>query len=209
MQKIDLTGIKNIVFDLGGVIVTLDRDEAVRRFIERGLETADELLDAYHQSGDFLKLEEGKISRSDFYDAIRKKAGKYISDEEIDYSLMGFIKEAPESKIRLLEELRKKGYKLYLLSNTNPIIMSWAFSPAFSPEGNYIDHYFDKLYLSYQIGCTKPNPEIFNYLLKDSGIVPAETLFIDDGIANIETGNRLGIKTFLAKNGEDFSIAND
>jgi putative hydrolase of the HAD superfamily len=200
----NVTGIKNIVFDLGGVIVTLDRDEAVRRFIEKGLETADSLLDAYHQKGDFLALEEGRLSQDGFYDAVRKVAGKYISDEDIDYCLMGFIVEAPESKIRMLKDLRKKGYKLYLLSNTNPIIMSWAFSPAFSPEGKSIEHFFDKLYLSYQVGYTKPGCEIFECMFTDSGIIPAETLFVDDGIANIETGNKFGMKTFLAKNGADF-----
>jgi putative hydrolase of the HAD superfamily len=205
MQKIDLTGIKNIVFDLGGVIITLDRSEAVRRFMEVGLDNAEDLLDAYHQKGVFLELEEGKLSREEFYEALRQEAGKYISDDAIDYGWLGFIKELPESKITLLKTLKEKGYRLYLLSNTNPIIMSWAFSPSFSPEGKSIDHYFDKMYLSYQIGFTKPSSKIYDYMLKDSGLIPVETLFIDDGIANIEAGNKLGMKTYLAKNGEDFS----
>ena len=117
---------------------------------------------------------------------------------------MGFLKELPEYKLTLLEELKQKGYRLYLLSNTNPVIMSWAFSPAFSPQGKSIDNYFDKLYLSYQIGYTKPHPEIFRFMFEDSGMIPSETLFIDDGIANIEIGKNLGMKTYLAENGEDF-----
>ena len=200
----DLSGVKNIVFDLGGVIITLERAEAVRRFEEAGLKTAEELLDPYHQKGIFLDLEEGTLSREDFYEAVRKEADTYISNEAIDYGWLGFLKDIPEYKLKMLEDLREKGYNLYLLSNTNPIIMSWAFSPAFSKQGKGIDQYFDKLYLSYQIGYTKPDPRIFEFMLKDSGMIPSETLFIDDGKANVETGNAMGMKTFQAINGEDF-----
>jgi putative hydrolase of the HAD superfamily len=200
----DLKGIKNIVFDLGGVIITLDRAQAVRRFKEAGLANAEELLDAYHQKGIFLALEEGRLSKEDFYEAVRREAGCYISDATIDYAWLGFLKEIPPYKLKMLEDLRAQGYHLYLLSNTNPVIMSWAFTPAFSQAGKSIDAYFDKLYLSYQIGCTKPAPEIYDFLIRDSGIVPAESLFIDDGIANVEMGEKAGMKTYLAQNGEDF-----
>jgi len=204
MQNNKLKGIKNIVFDLGGVIITLDRQEAVNRFKEAGLENAEELLSAYHQKGIFLELEEGKLSREEFYEAIRKEAGRFVSQEIIDHGWMGFMKDVPEYKMVMLEELRQKGYRIYLLSNTNPVIMDWAFSSAFSPQGKGIDYYFDKLYLSYQIGYTKPHPEIFRFMFNDSGMIPSETLFIDDGVANIEIGNNLGMKTYLAENGEDF-----
>jgi putative hydrolase of the HAD superfamily len=200
----DLTGIKNIIFDLGGVIITLEREEAVRRFIEAGLKNAEELLDPYHQKGIFLELEEGKLSQKDFYDAVRKEAGQYISNEAIDYGWLGFLKDVPEYKLQMLEDLKEKGYDLYLLSNTNPVIMSWAFKPTFSKRGKSIDEFFDEMYLSYQIGYTKPGPEIYDFMLSDSGINPSETLFIDDGKANIEMGKKIGMKTYLAKNGEDF-----
>ncbi|MDR0428348.1 MAG: HAD family phosphatase, partial [Dysgonamonadaceae bacterium] len=177
----NLKGIKNIVFDLGGVILTLNRNEAVRRFLEAGLSNAEDLLDPYHQKGIFLELEEGKISSSDFYEAVRNEAGTFIEDKIIDYGWMGFIADLPEYKLRMLEDLRERGYKLYLLSNTNPIIMKWAMSPDFSPSGKPLQDYFDKLYLSYQMGMVKPNPKIFEEMIKDSGMIPSETLFIDDG----------------------------
>ncbi|GHT00423.1 D-ribitol-5-phosphate phosphatase [Bacteroidia bacterium] len=205
MRKLDLTGIKNIIFDLGGVIITLDRDEAVRRFLKAGLHNAEELLDPYHQKGIFLELEEGKISKEEFYDAVRKEAGCYISNEAIDHGWLGFLKEVPESKLKLLEDLKARGYNLYLLSNTNPVVMEWALSPAFSPQGKSLDQYFDKLYLSYQMKCVKPNLEIFRKLVKDADINPCETLFIDDGKANIEMGKMLYFNTYQPKNGEDFT----
>ena len=204
MQNTSLKGIKNIVFDLGGVLITLDRAEAVNRFKEAGLKNVSELLSAYHQKGIFLELEEGKLSLEEFHEAVRKEAGRFVSNETIDHGWMGFLKELPEYKLTMLEELKQKGYRLYLLSNTNPVIMSWAFSPAFSPQGKCIDEYFDKLYLSYQIGYTKPHPEIFRFMFNDSGMIPSESLFIDDGVANVEMGKQLGMKTYLAENGEDF-----
>lgn len=198
-----MESIKNIIFDLGGVILTLDRNEAVRRFLEIGLDNAEELLDPYHQKGIFLELEEGKLSENDFYDALRKEAGKDISDEKIRYGWFGFIKDTPLYKLDMLEDLKKK-YKLYLLSNTNPVIMSWARSPQFSAREKSLDEYFDKLYLSYEMGITKPHPDIFKQIIDDTGIIPSETLFIDDGESNIRIGEEFGFKTFMPKNGEDF-----
>ena len=200
----ELKGIKNLVFDLGGVILTLNRDQAVRRFEQIGIENANELLDVYHQQGIFLQLENGELSQDGFYDALRKEAGKDISNEDIDWAWMGFFTECPEYKLKMLEDLREKGYNLYLLSNTNPIIMSWALSPEFSPQGKTLADYFDKLYLSYQMECVKPSPSIFEAMVADSGMIPEESLFIDDGAANVQAAQKLGFKIYQPKNGEDF-----
>lgn len=200
----DLTGIKNIVFDLGGVILTLDRNVAVQRFKSAGVNRAEELLDPYHQKGIFLELEEGKLSKEEFYEALREEAGKNISNEAIDRGWMGFIADTPDYKLKMLEDLKVEGYKLYLLSNTNPVIMSWALSSAFSPQGKSLDQFFDKLYLSYKMGCTKPDPKIFHAMIQDSGMIPSETLFVDDGEANIKAAQELGFRTYQPVNGEDF-----
>ena len=204
MQKIDLAGIKNIVFDLGGVIIDLDYNEALRRFREAGVEDAEKWVNPYHQNGIFLDLEAGKLSRDEFCDALREATGKPISNEAIDAGWMGFLKEAPENKLRLLENLRERGYRVYALSNTNPVAMKWAFSSDFSPEGKPIDAYFDKLYLSYQMKCVKPEPVIFRKMIADSGMIPSETLYLDDGLANVQTAEQLGFKTYQPLNGEDF-----
>ena len=78
------------------------------------------------------------------------------------------------------------------------------FSPEFSPDGKPIDAYFDKLYLSYQMKCVKPDPAIFRKMIADSGMIPSETLFLDDGPANIQVGEQFGFKTYQPVNGEDF-----
>jgi haloacid dehalogenase superfamily, subfamily IA, variant 3 with third motif having DD or ED len=200
----NLSGIKTLVFDLGGVILTLNRDEAVRRFLQIGLDNAEELLDPYHQKGVFLQLETGELSREEFYEALPKEAGRNLTNEQIDWGWMGFIADCPEYKLKMLEDLREQGYTLYLLSNTNPIIMSWALSSKFSPSGKSLSDYFDKLYLSYRIGCIKPDPRIFYRMIDNSGLIPKETLFIDDGAANIQIGQELGFQTYQPENGADF-----
>ena len=200
---INLASIKNIIFDFGGVIVDISREQAVNRFIEVGLSNANELLGVYKQEGIFLELEEGKISRYEFYDALRKLSGKNITNEQIDYGWFGFILPLYQERIDFLLELKEK-YNLYLLSNTNPIIMSWACSSKFTPAGKPLNDYFHKLYLSYQMGVVKPEKLIFEKLIEDAQIKPVETLFIDDGKANIEVGASLGFKTYQPKEGEDF-----
>lgn len=200
-----MENIKNIVFDFGGVIVDISREQAVKRFLEIGLDNADEMLGAYKQKGIFLELEEGKISREEFYDGFRKLAGKDISNDLIDSGWFAFFLPLVQGRIDFLLELRKK-YTLFLLSNTNPIVMSRMRSSNFSPAGKPLDDYFDKLYLSYEMGVIKPELKIFEKMIDDAKIDPAETLFIDDGLSNVQAGEKMGFKTFRPKEGEDYRL---
>lgn len=195
--------IKNVVYDLGGVIIHLDRDSSVKRFEAIGVADANELIDPYEQKGVFLELENGKLTMAEFCDKIREHTGKDISDEDIRQAWLGFLVEIPEEKLEYIESLRKD-YKLYLLSNTNPAIQSWAQTPDFSKSGKRLNDYFDKLYLSYEMGVTKPSPAIFEQMVADSKMNPSETLFIDDGPANIAVAEEMGFLTYMPKNGEDW-----
>lgn len=195
--------IKNILFDLGGVIITLNKQNALNRFTEIGFPNIEDYLNEFRQEGIFLEYEEGKIDPENFYKEFRRLSGnENISSEDIDSGWMAFLVEIPDYKFQLLKDLRKK-YNVYLLSNTNPSIMGWAYSKDFSPEGLPIDAFFDKCYLSFRIGCAKPDPEIFHYIINDSGMNPAETLFLDDGKANVKAGEELGFETYLVDQNED------
>lgn len=195
--------IKNIVFDFGGVIVDIDRDKAVQAFIKLGLADADTRLDKYHQTGIFQELEEGKLSADDFRKELEKLCKRDLTIEETKQAWLGFFNEVDLRKLDYISEL-KKSYHVYLLSNTNPFVMSWACSPEFSSKKIPLNDYCDKLYLSYQIGYTKPAPEIFDFMIKDSSLIPSETLFVDDGASNICKGKELGFMTFQPENGEDW-----
>jgi len=198
----DLTGIKNLLFDFGGVITGINKDNAVKRFKEIGVDNIEDFLDEFRQQGIFLELEEGKISREDFYKELRKMTGKDISDEDIDSGWLAFLTGIPEYKLQLLKDLRKQ-YKVYLLSNTNPVIMGWAHTSDFSPTGEPISAFFDKMFCSYQIGHTKPSDESFRAVIDGTGLNPEETLFLDDGQANLDVAEKFGFKTYLVDQEED------
>ena len=195
--------IKNIVFDFGGVIVDIDRDKAVQEFIKIGLSDADIRLDKYHQTGIFQELEEGKLTADAFRQELGKLCGHELTMKEVKQAWLGFFYEADLRKLDYIMEL-SKSYPVYILSNTNPFVMSWACSPEFSPRQKPLNEYCEKLYLSFEVGYTKPAPEIFNFMIKDSGLLPSETLFVDDGGSNIHMGKELGFKTFQPENGADW-----
>ncbi|MCD8042506.1 MAG: HAD family phosphatase [Tannerellaceae bacterium] len=195
--------IKNIVFDLGGVIMTIDRDQAVKRFEEIGVKDAEKLIDPYEQKGIFLEVENGDMTQEEFRKALSEYTGKELSLEEVRYGWMGFVVDVPQYKLDYILDLRKN-YNVYLLSNTNPYIQDWARSTRFSEAGRPINDYFDKMYASYELKMTKPDPEIFEYMLQDGNMNPDETLFIDDGKKNIEVATALGIHTYQPQNDEDW-----
>ena len=195
--------IKNIVFDFGGVIVTIDRSKAVRAFQEVGVKEADQLLGEYHQQGIFQEVEDGCMDAEMFRKRLSGICGKELTYKEVERGWRGFVTEVPQYKLDYLNELREK-YNVYILSNTNPYMMGWARSSELTPAGKPLDAYVDKIYASYEVGITKPDRGIFDYMIKDSGLNPAETIFVDDGASNIAMGQELGFVTLQPENGEDW-----
>lgn len=197
--------IKNIVFDLGGVIMTLDPAEALRRFKALGLSDAERYLDAYTQSGIFGNLEGGKITAEDFRSKLSSLTGHELTFDECKHAWLGYRKDVPQRNLDLLKELRAKGYRLILLSNTNPFMMDWALSSEFDGKGSSLNDYFDALYLSYRLGIMKPAPDFFRQVLDNENILPEETLFVDDGPRNVEAAGKLGFMTMCPDNGSDWT----
>lgn len=191
--------IKQVIFDFAGIITDLTWEGAVISFSKIGLEHADQILDKYHQNGIFQALEEGKMDTEIFRTELSQMCHRELTQEEIQEAWMGYFNGVDERKLDFLEELRK-GYKVFLLSNTNPYVMSWACSPSFSSKGKPLNEYFDKLYLSYKTGYTKPHEGIFKYMFDDAQINPEESLFVDDGVSNTEAGAKFGMHTFNPKN---------
>lgn len=197
--------IKNIVFDLGGVIMTLDPAEALRRFKALGLSDAERYLDSYTQSGIFGNLEEGKITAEDFRSKLSSLTGHELTFDECKHAWLGYRKDVPQRNLDLLKELRAKDYRLILLSNTNPFMMDWALSSEFDGKGSSLNDYFDALYLSYRLGIMKPAPDFFRQVLDNESILPEETLFVDDGPRNVEAAGKLGFMTMCPDNGSDWT----
>lgn len=198
--------IKNIAFDLGGVVVALNYEQAVKRFEDIGLKDARQRLDAYEQKGIFGDLESGLITAEDFKKELSVLVGRNLTMEECSYAWQGYIDHVPKRNLKALLDLRAKGYKVCLLSNTNPFILQWA-RKDFDGEGRPISHYFDALYLSYECKTMKPQKTIFEMMLHGQQSLPEETIFVDDGLRNVETAASMGMQTLCPQNNEDWTIA--
>lgn len=197
--------IKNIVFDMGGVVFTIDHMHAVRCFQEIGLKDAEKRLDPYTQHGIFGDLESGKISDEEFRQKLSDIIGHEVSWKDCQYGLKGYLTDLPKRNLQTLRKLKAKGYHLILLSNTNPFMMGWAMSNEFDGEGNSLGSYFDATYLSYQCGMMKPDKSIFHFMLDKENIKAEETLYVDDGPGNVTAGASLGLHTFCPENGSDWT----
>ena len=136
---------------------------------------------------------------------VRFLVGHEVTYEECAYAWQGYAKELPQRNLEALKRLRSEGYRVVLLSNTNPYMMEWAESEQFDGQGHPISHYFDACYLSYQMKMMKPSEEIFRKVLMSEKIFPSETLFVDDGPRNVAMASQLGINTFCPENGEDWT----
>lgn len=194
----------NIAFDLGGVVIALSYENAIRRFEEIGLTDARQHLDAFHQHGIFGDLESGRISAEVFREELSKIIGRQLTMDECFYAWHGYVESVPQRNLDMLLRLRQQGYKVCLLSNTNPFMMQWACSPAFDGGHHPIGYYFDRLYLSYECKVMKPSPEIFRMMLEGQQATADEILFIDDSPNNCSAAQALGIHTLCPHNNEDW-----
>lgn len=200
-----LTKYSNIVFDLGGVLLDIDRDRCVNQLLDLGLKDAAQLLDLYCQSGDFLALEQGLMKAGEFFDILRSKSNPGTTDAMITEALCSFICNLPVHRLQALEQLRAEGKRLFVLSNTNPIMFHSVIDRLFRSQGRSINDYFDGVVVSFQEKLCKPSPDIFRLLLNRYSLDPAETLFIDDSAANCRAAEALGISTVMPDPQTEFS----
>ena len=189
-----LEGIDNIIFDLGGVIVDIDPEMAVREFVRLGVSEA-----AYHQAvkeGYFEGIETGEVDHADLRNRLRSEVSASFTDKEIDAAWNALLIDLPQIRIDILLNLKSK-YRTFLLSNTNQVHMEWMEANWLVPRGyQRLDDLFEKAYLSYEMGVRKPHAEIFQQVLQAEHLVPEKTLFIDDTQEHLDTAASLGIRTY-------------
>lgn len=183
--------IKNVVFDMGGVLVDIDRTLCIRAFQKLGFENIANYIGDFKQTDIFLALEEGKASETEFYHFIKSNFLPLCSEKEIKNAWLSFLLEISDYKLNQLLQL-KQNFRTYLLSNTNPIHFDWVKHSFFEKNGKQLADFFDDYFLSYKLKFSKPNKEIFDFMIRKTAINPEETLFIDDGEKNIETASKLG-----------------
>ena len=189
--------IKNIVFDLGNVIIRIDPDLTLQKFKDLGVSDFDSMYSIMQQSDIFDKLDTGKISLSEFRDAIRSRTKVHLSDKQIDDAWCAMLLDFPDENIELLRKLRSE-YKLYLLSNTNQMHIDYYLEKLLAEKGSpLLPELFIKTFYSHEIGWRKPNREAFEHVLRVENLKPAETLFIDDLERNIIGARITGMQAYL------------
>ena len=171
---------------MGGVVITLAQPQAIKRFHALGLMDAEERLDAYTQQGIFGDLDSGRITDEDFRRELSVLVGRELTWQECCEAWKGYCGDVPKRNLKKMQELRERGYRVVLLSNTKPFVMSWVMSNEVDGEGPSLANYLEAAYESYKCGALKPDAKFFNPVIEGERLSPSEALFIDDGPRNIE-----------------------
>ncbi len=199
-----MDSIKNVVFDLGGVLVDLDIDRCRRAFVTLGMPQIAEMINPYYPAEMIGRLEHGLITFHEACEQMRRIAdAPSVTDEQIAWAYGEFLLGIPVEKLRQIEQLRRRGIRTYVLSNNNPSSMQ-VIGRMFAADGHPMDYYFDAIYLSYELGELKPSAAIFHKMIELSGMQPAQTLFVDDGQKNVDAAQALGFQVYMPAPEENF-----
>ncbi len=189
MQNID-----NIIFDLGGVILTLDMPATEKKFTALGVKNYNELFRSGNVSSFFKEYEIGAINNAAFLNSLRKLAGLPLTDEQLIDAWNAMLGIFPKERIDLLHSLKLK-YRLFLFSNTNALHLDKfrrIYADSFS-NAKFDDH-FEQAYYSHILGMRKPDIASYQQIIKEQSLNASRTLFIDDSILNIEGAISAGLQ---------------
>jgi glucose-1-phosphatase len=194
--------IKNIIFDLGGVILNIDYNLTKQAFEKLGLKEFEKFYSQATQKKIFDDFETGRISAEAFRMELRRITSLVISDECIDDAWNAMLLDLPLDRVELLQHLKTK-YRLFLLSNTNEIHIQ-TFSKYLETGFGFknMSHLFEKEYLSYKVGLRKPDEKIFELVILENKLRREETLFIDDSIQHVEGAGKAGLNALLLEKGK-------
>jgi glucose-1-phosphatase len=188
--------IKNIIFDLGAVLLNLDMSRTELGFKVLIGNSAEHLAISKKLAAQqfFEKFETNEIEELEFVETLKAISRNPLSDGQINSAWSAMLLDMPAYRIEMLRSLRKKGFKLFLLSNINSIHLRDVYSIIREEHGELdFDALFDKPYYSHLIGRRKPNPDTFRFVLDDAGILPEETLFVDDNADNVKGAAEIGL----------------
>ena len=198
-MQIDLSSTKNIIFDLGNVLLNLDFEASIQAFQKLGLDT--KVVDKKQAYSDsvFYELETGKVSAPLFRQKIRKILNNPdATDEQIDNAWTAMILDIPAERVETIQQLQNK-FNVYLFSNTNEIHISKLHEQFKSEHGIKFPSLFVKDYYSHEIHERKPDLSSYKKVIELSGVNPEETLFVDDLEKNIKGAREANLKTFWLK----------
>ena len=190
-----MQGIKNIIFDLGGIILNIDYQRTIQAFHDLGFTNFQNLYSQFQMADLFDQFETGKVTPDQFLDALQAQAPENVTREQLKSAWNALLLDFPLARLQLLQQLRNH-YNLYLLSNTNALHHE-AFTQRLQETRGLpsLGVFFDKAYFSHEMGLRKPFAEAYQLVLDAHGLRPEETLFIDDSLPNITGAEAVGIRT--------------
>ncbi|MBQ1605807.1 MAG: HAD family phosphatase [Bacteroidales bacterium] len=199
-----MENIRNLIFDLGNVILNIDTKLSEIAFAKYGMNDFEKLYTLASQNELFDRLEVGNITENEFYDEFRRVTGCKLDNKTLEQCWDALIMDFPSARIEMLKRLKNEGkYRTFILSNTN--IIHYRFYTALLKRTRGVDgleSLVEHAYFSHEIGLKKPNRDIFDYVVEHSHIKPEESIFIDDNEANIKAANALGFNTIFLKNND-------
>ncbi|MBC8319834.1 MAG: HAD family phosphatase [Bacteroidetes bacterium] len=188
--------IKNIIFDFGGVVLDIDPQLTINEFVKFGFNDFDKLMTSEFIDEIIGKFERGIITPEVFRTKLRTFLEIEITDQQLDDAWNSLLFDIPKERIEIIENA-KKNYQIFLLSNSNEIHYDLFVRDLQLRFGYHeFDELFHKAYFSFDLHLLKPNPEIYEFVIYQHGLVPENTLFIDDKTENIEAAKKLGLKTY-------------
>lgn len=199
-----MQNIKNIIFDLGGVIMNIDFKKTEEAFRDLGWDEFSDHISQFHITDLFEKYEIGKISDDDFVNGITKLIKRPTEPKAIIAAWNALLSYFPPARIELLKQLKTK-YRTFLLSNTNSIHHKEFQERLFTEQGVSLEDLFEKTYYSHTAGLRKPESAIFELVLNENKLIPHETLFIDDTASNFPQAEQLGIQVCHLVKGMDIT----
>ncbi|MBK8882669.1 MAG: HAD family phosphatase [Bacteroidales bacterium] len=190
--------IKNIVFDLGNVLISF-RPSAYFDTKDYPENIKSKILSDIFASKEWLLLDNGNITTAEAIDSI--SLGSSLKREEIAhiFNLRTEIMFPLDQNVRILPELKKRGFRLYFLSNFPLDIFEEIKS------GYYFFRYFDGGVISSEVKFSKPDERIYQILINKYALVPTESLFVDDIEINVRAAEKLGMNGLITYGSEEFS----
>lgn len=210
--------VNTIIFDLGGVLLDLDMHQCFERVEALGVDmnklskatTEDNLgvgasiCEGMSASGILHLYQIGKISTEDFIRTIQEMSKEGTTYKQVLDAWNSCLLTIPEYKLEFINELQDEGYHIFLLSNTNDAHWHYIMENCFPKP---VENYFEKTFLSQEMGMAKPNTEIFKNVLNQIQVPASECLFIDDTRVNCEVAQTLGIHCYNTSVRTDFREA--
>lgn len=187
---------RNLIFDIGDVLVDIDYSTTVSEFQKLAGVDFNTILSYSRQHQVFDKFEKGEITAAEFRQQLRHFLKPGVTDREIDNAWNAILIHYPLEKFDLLRSLKEQ-YRLFALSNINEI---HAHSLDLAAKGllneSSFRNFFHYTFYSHEVGFRKPEPEIYKYVLDMQNLIPEETFFVDDKKENVEAAVALGINAF-------------